>query len=321
MIKFINVARQFPAYYINLIDKQLESFVNEKELPINEDMIYETNEGKPVWRETRIFLQNQVALPPFELHEGLNLSAKDHALDLAEHGMFGHTGSDKSTFNERILKHCRKGQGAMAEIIGADFCLEDRNNAEMTILGLILDDGVADRGHRKTIFNPEYRYIGCKSEIQDDKVVTVFNMTENRLQIRGESNISQLRSSVSQVKSSASYQNEKHSHSNMSNFQSPKKEEKSQANYSKTSANNYAKETPSKGGSKKTVFDDISNVSNRPPSGKGGIISQEENPLKWDLLAGKKVSEKKENTRVIYEEGSKTIEKYSHIYYSDGTHE
>jgi len=51
----------------------------------------------------------------------------------------------------------------MAEIIGADFYIEDRNHAEMTVLGLIVDDGVADRGHRKTIFNPQYRYIGCKS--------------------------------------------------------------------------------------------------------------------------------------------------------------
>jgi hypothetical protein len=43
MIKFMNVARQYPAYFINLIDKQLETFLNEKEMPINEDMIYETN--------------------------------------------------------------------------------------------------------------------------------------------------------------------------------------------------------------------------------------------------------------------------------------
>ena len=51
----------------------------------------------------------------------------------------------------------------------------------MTILGLIIDDGVKDRGHRKTIFNPEYRYIGCSSAIQGEKVITVFNMTENNL--------------------------------------------------------------------------------------------------------------------------------------------
>ena len=65
----------------------------------------------------------------------------------------------------------------MAEIIGADFYLEDRNNAEMTILGLIVDDGVVDRGHRKTIFNPQYRHIGCKSEVQGERVITVFDLT------------------------------------------------------------------------------------------------------------------------------------------------
>ena len=74
----------------------------------------------------------------------------------------------------------------MAEIIGADFYIEDRNYAEMTILGLIIDDGVSDRGHRRTIFNPQYRYVGCKSQIQKDKLITVFNMTENRLAIRGQ---------------------------------------------------------------------------------------------------------------------------------------
>lgn len=68
MIKFINVARQFPSYYINLIDKQLASFLNDKEIPINEDMIYETNEGKSAWKEARKFLERQAKLPAFEVH-------------------------------------------------------------------------------------------------------------------------------------------------------------------------------------------------------------------------------------------------------------
>lgn len=51
----------------------------------------------------------------------------------------------------------------MAELIGADFAYENRNHAELTVLGLIIDDGVPDRGHRKTIFNQSYRQIGCKS--------------------------------------------------------------------------------------------------------------------------------------------------------------
>lgn len=51
----------------------------------------------------------------------------------------------------------------MAELIGADFNYNNRNHAEMTVLGLIIDDGVPDRGHRKTIFNPLYKHVGCKS--------------------------------------------------------------------------------------------------------------------------------------------------------------
>jgi uncharacterized protein YkwD len=163
MFKYINLARQFPSYFISIIDKQLQLFINERELPIDQEIIYETNEGQKAWKEAKAFLTKQTSLEPFLHHPGLNSAAKDHATDLAKSGIFGHTGSDKSTFSERILRYCKKGQGAMAEIIGADFYLEGRNNAEMTVLGLIIDDGVPDRGHRKTIFNPDYHFIGCHS--------------------------------------------------------------------------------------------------------------------------------------------------------------
>jgi hypothetical protein len=123
MLKYINVARQFPAYYLSLLDKQINSFLTDKEIPITEEMIYETIEGRKLWLDTRKFLEKQTTLPPFEVHEGLNLSARDHAKDLAASNTFGHIGSDKSTFSERILRYCKKGQGAMAEIIGADFYL------------------------------------------------------------------------------------------------------------------------------------------------------------------------------------------------------
>ena len=65
MIKYLNLARQFPAYYISHIDKQMEMFINDKQLPFGDDVIYETNEGKSAWREARMFLQKQSTLQPF----------------------------------------------------------------------------------------------------------------------------------------------------------------------------------------------------------------------------------------------------------------
>ena len=65
MVEYINIARQFPAYYVSLINAQLQSFITDKELPINEEMIYETNEGKKLWAETKQFLEKQTSLPPF----------------------------------------------------------------------------------------------------------------------------------------------------------------------------------------------------------------------------------------------------------------
>lgn len=71
----------------------------------------------------------------------------------------------------------------MAEIIGTDFDIEGRNTAEMTILSLIVDDGVKDRGHRKTIYNKSYRFVGFSSGSKDDKITTVFTLTENNLDL------------------------------------------------------------------------------------------------------------------------------------------
>ena len=190
-------------------------------------MVYQTNEGKKAWKEARVFLQKQGTLPAFQFHEGLSMSAKDHVTDLATHNLFGHTGSEKTSFSDRILRHCKKGQGSMAEIIGADFYLQNRNNAEMTILGLIIDDGVVDRGHRKTIFNPLYRYIGCKSAVQKDKIITVFNMTENKLQLRAQPKV------VYEVSNSSQSQRRS---STSSRFKAMKMEEKSSGNLVKTQA-------------------------------------------------------------------------------------
>ena len=36
MIKFINVARQNPGYFVPILEKQISSFVNDREMPLTE---------------------------------------------------------------------------------------------------------------------------------------------------------------------------------------------------------------------------------------------------------------------------------------------
>lgn len=83
-------------------------------MTLAEDVLYETNEGKSLWLETRSFLMTQKPLSPLQRHYALEKAASDHQRDVCISGNFGHTGSDGSTFSQRILKHCKKGPGAMA---------------------------------------------------------------------------------------------------------------------------------------------------------------------------------------------------------------
>jgi hypothetical protein len=82
-------------------------------------------------------------------------------------GSYGSYGSIGLSFTDRIYKYCKEGPGAIAEITGTDFAIEGRNNAEMTVLGLIIDDGNYDRGHRSTVFSTVYKYVGMSCGLED----------------------------------------------------------------------------------------------------------------------------------------------------------
>lgn len=66
--------------------------------------------------------------------------------------------------------------GGCAENLGMEFDNNGRNHALQTIMGLIIDDGVPSRGHRKSILSDKYKYCGIYSVLVGKYFYTCMNM-------------------------------------------------------------------------------------------------------------------------------------------------
>lgn len=100
---------------------------------------------------------------------------------MAKTNIFGHNSSDGTSFSARITKRCGQAYGSSGENIGTDFKVQGRDHALQTVLGLIIDDGVSNRGHRKNIFSTDFKYVGIASRVQGDKIITVMDFHSSKL--------------------------------------------------------------------------------------------------------------------------------------------
>jgi uncharacterized protein YkwD len=82
------------------------------------------------------------------------LGAKDHVGDLAKTGGRGHKGSDGSVPEDRVSRY-----GTWSDSVGENI-LYNSSKAREDVISLIIDDGVATRGHRKNILKPTFHVIG-----------------------------------------------------------------------------------------------------------------------------------------------------------------
>jgi uncharacterized protein YkwD len=115
-----------------------------------------TNEGRAAVDEAALFLETVEPIKgQLAFAEGLHDAARDHVLDQGPSGETGHQGRDRSTPRQRMLRF-----GQPEELTGEVIMYGDEV-PRMTVIQLVIDDGVPGRGHRKNIFNPKFRVAGA----------------------------------------------------------------------------------------------------------------------------------------------------------------
>ncbi|UZK66588.1 CAP domain-containing protein [Sphingomonas sp. M1-B02] len=114
-----------------------------------------TQEGTRAVDEAIAFLEKQVpvgALSPAPL---LARAADDHVVEQGPRGATGHIASDGSNPRDRVR---RRGGG----IYVAETITYGPPSAVEVVRQLIIDDGVPTRGHRRTVYADEMRFVGVK---------------------------------------------------------------------------------------------------------------------------------------------------------------
>ena len=96
-------------------------------------------------------------LPRFASTVGLAYAAADHARDLNATDSLGHDGSDGSDPGVRVSRY-----GTWDVMVSENIAFGP-TTAEEIVVGLLVDDGVADRGHRHVLFERELFFagVGC----------------------------------------------------------------------------------------------------------------------------------------------------------------
>lgn len=148
-----NVARQHPQRYANYIREFKRNFIGKGyRLPGTLDMVM-TLEGMGALDEAVRFLSSQRPLPALSWSPGLAQAAAELVQQQSASGATGHgNGGD---IRKRIGKY-----GSWRSTVGENISYGP-DTARQVVMGLIIDDGVPDRGHRKNIFNRSFTTAGA----------------------------------------------------------------------------------------------------------------------------------------------------------------
>ena len=155
MLEETNLARTEPARYAGFLRELRGGFQGNGYLAPGAVARVMTAEGVYALDEAIDYLERQPPVPALAWSSGLAEAAQELVRDESRTGETGHRGSRSGGMQARIERH-GIWAGRIAENIGYG-----PDTARLMVIGLIVDDGVPTRGHRKNMFVGTFSVAGA----------------------------------------------------------------------------------------------------------------------------------------------------------------
>jgi uncharacterized protein YkwD len=153
VLKEINLARTRPTEYASFLEQLRPRFAGKEYTRPGKPALM-TEEGAPALEEAIKFLRAAKPISEVALSRGMCASARSLVEDQSVTGATGHKGANGGFCEQRTQPF-----GAWTDPIGENLNYSD-DTARERVITLLIDDGVANRGHRQRIFDSNYKVAG-----------------------------------------------------------------------------------------------------------------------------------------------------------------
>ena len=144
MVNEINLVRSNPSGYV----KYVEQYKKRMQAGNNFGSVAACN-------ELIVELKRTPALTILQPTECLYKAAKKHGLDQKPTGTTDHVGTDGSYPWDRVRRECPHMKDGNENVVGGPASVRE------AVIMLLVDEGIANRGHRRTLLDESWRYAAC----------------------------------------------------------------------------------------------------------------------------------------------------------------